>query len=99
MDVHIWRNPREFYSKFGDCIGIYIYDPEKRKPRVGKFGEIHLVSSRIDDELVSHELLHFLIDLVRTRNGKITNRNEEKIVSEYGEMVKQFWKKYNKKVD
>ena len=93
--VTIWEVARDFYAKFGDCIGIY-WGNEDRKPKVGEFGQIHLLQSKLDDELASHELLHFLIDLVRTRNGQITPRNEEKIVSEYGQMVKQFWKKYNK---
>ncbi len=68
--VEIWKvPPREFYSKFGDCIGIYFFS-EDRKPKVGEFGQIHLLFDKVDDELASHELLHFLIDLVRTRNGK-----------------------------
>ena len=96
LDIHVWETPKEFYAIHGDCVGIYIYDPSVRKPRSGKFGEIHLLESHIDDELVTHELLHFLIDLVRTRNGTITSRNEEAIVSEYGNLVKTFWKKYNK---
>lgn len=95
IDVFIWASPRKFYNQFGDCIGIYI--PEKsRQPKRGKFGEINLLQDKIDHELVAHELLHFIIDLVRYRNGGITPRNEEKIVSEYGDLVKKFWRKYEK---
>ena len=95
VEVYIWQSPRKFYNRFGDCIGIYWGDAQ-RMPRRGKFGEIHLIQSRIDHELVPHEFLHFFIDLIRTRNGTITKRNEEKLVSEYGLMVKDFWKKYSR---
>lgn len=96
LTIYVWKSPKKFYREHGDCVGIYIYDTVSRQPRRGEFGEIHFLEPYIDDELVAHELLHFLIDLVRTRNGTITKRNEETIVSEYGNLVKTFWKKYNK---
>jgi len=97
IQIRVWSSPRKFYNKFGDCIGIY-FRYRDRKPRVGKFGEINLVQAHTDHELVAHELLHFLIDLVRERNGEITKRNEERIVSEYGNLIKRFWRIYDKRI-
>ncbi len=95
IEIYLWESPRKFYRRFGDCIGIYL-DHRGRQVRRGKFGEIHLIVGKIDHELVAHELLHFMVDLVRARNGSITKRNEEKIVSEYGDVIKQFWRKYER---
>ena len=89
-DVFIADNSRKFlYAE--KCYAYY--QPETvRKARRGKFGEVHF--SQTGAGLVSHELLHLLIDWMRVRNMTITPDNEERIVSMYGELVRRFWIKY-----
>jgi hypothetical protein len=57
------------------------------------FGSVHF--SRVGAGLVAHELLHLLIDWTLARgNFKFTDRNEERVVEMFGEMVRQFWNRY-----
>jgi len=91
FDVYIASSSRKF---MGSCKCWAYYHPIlPRKNRKGKFGEIHL--SRTGAGLVSHELLHLLIDWIKVgRSKKITDRNEEAIVEMFGEMVRRLWLRY-----
>jgi hypothetical protein len=90
FDVFIADNSRKFMLR-EKCYAYYQPQTE-RQARKGKFGEVHF--SRTGAGLVAHELLHLLIDWLRARKVTITNDNEERIVLLYGEMVRNFWRKY-----
>jgi hypothetical protein len=91
FDVFISDSSRKFMREH-KCWAYY-QPAEDRYARRGYFGSIHL--SREGVGLVSHELLHLWIDWIRARKpGIINNQNEERLVTEFGEMSRHFWKKY-----
>jgi hypothetical protein len=91
-DVYIADSPRRFMRE-NDCWAYYL-PASHRKARKGLFGTVHF--SRVGSGLVAHELLHLLIDWTFASRGtfKFTNRNEERIVEMYGELVRKFWVRY-----
>ena len=96
FDVFIADSSRKF-MKAEKCWAYY-QPAGIRKSRKGYFGSIHLSRSGVG--LVSHELLHLLVDWVRARKPSvITESNEERIVSEFGEIVRRFWSNYYKYVN
>lgn len=91
FDVFIADNSRKF-MKANKCWAYY-QPAYPRKTRRGLFGSVHF--SRIGAGLVSHELLHLLIDWTLARgNFKFTDRNEERVVEMFGEMVRHFYVRY-----
>lgn len=90
VDVFIADSSRKFLLR-EKCYAYY-QPSVPRKARRGKFGEVHF--SRMGAGLVAHELLHLLIDWLRARRVKITTDNEEGIVLMFGEMVRNFWRRY-----
>lgn len=90
FDVYIADNARKFMHA-NKCYAYY-QGNRHRKARRGLFGEVHF--SRSGAGLVSHELLHLLIDWLRAGRMKINNRNEERVVLMFGEMVRNFWRRY-----
>jgi hypothetical protein len=89
-DVFIADNSRKFM--FAEKCYAYYQPTRDRKARRGLFGEVHF--SRVGSGLVAHELLHLLIDWIKARGSKITDSNEERIVLMYGELVRNFWRRY-----
>jgi len=89
-DIH----PNTFERKGGGRWGYF--DRTWDNPRRGKFGEIHLVKSRVRDDLISHELLHAVFEWYFSRNLKITRRNEERICEFQDELVRKFYREYRK---
>lgn len=90
VDIFIADNSRKFM--LAEKCYAYYQPARERKARRGLFGEIHF--SRTGAGLVAHELLHLLIDWLRARKVTITASNEERIVSMYGELVRNFWRRY-----
>lgn len=90
FDVYIADSQRKFMAR--EKCWAYYNPQEERKARRGLFGSVHF--SKVGSGLVAHELLHMLIDWIKAGYGKITDRNEERIVLMYGEMVRNFWRKY-----
>jgi len=65
-------------------------------PYKGEFGTIHIVASRVRHDVVAHELLHGWIAWLKARDVAVTFRNEERLVLIFDEMVRHFWKEYEK---
>jgi hypothetical protein len=72
------------------------FNPNHQHPRRGYFGDIHFVASRVRADVVSHELLHLLFEWINCKNGGLSSRNEEKWCLQYDELVRHFWKEYDK---
>lgn len=88
FDVYIADNKRKFV-KTNDCYAYY-QPAERRLSRRGYFGSVHL--SDVGGGLVSHELMHLWLDWIRSRKpGVVTEKNEERLVSEFGEINRKFW--------
>lgn len=90
VDVYISDNSRKFMLS-QKCYAYY-QGARERKSRRGLFGELHF--SRVGSGLVAHELLHLQFDWMRARKTNVTMDNEEKLVSMYGELVRNFWRLY-----
>lgn len=65
-------------------------------PRIGEFGEIHLVKSRVRVDLVVHELFHAIVEWMWANREAISNRSEEKYASMLDELTRGFYKGFNK---
>ena len=95
VSVHLWDvHPNTFAS--WDAGRWAYYQAEQERGRCGKFGEIHFVKSRVRPDVVSHELIHLLCDIMRSRGMSWTDRSEERIATMYDELVRSFWKSYGK---
>lgn len=86
--------PGTFERRGGGRWGWYA--GKESRGREGAFGEIHLVASRVRPDVVSHELIHLLCDIMRSRGMSWTDRSEERIAAIYDELVRSFWKSYEK---
>lgn len=87
-------SPETFHRQGGGRWGYFL--PTWERPRVGKFGEIHLVSSRVRPDVVAHELLHLWIAWLQAKGVIITSRNEEILVLLYDELIRHFWKEFER---
>jgi hypothetical protein len=94
---HLADDVKAFRRK-NQCWAYYIAADERRTRR-GLFGHIHLPHEKFVNmsELISHEVQHLMIDWVLCRkDGKLTPRNEERIATITGEIVKRFWREYER---
>lgn len=67
-------------------------------PYKGEFGRIHLVASKVRPDTIAHELLHLWIAWIKARDVAITSRNEERLVLQFDELTRHFWKEYGKHI-
>jgi hypothetical protein len=95
VDVYLHPVTPGTFERRGGGRWAY-YSPCSERSRVGLFGEIHIVESRVRPDVVSHELIHLLCDIMRSRGMAWTDRSEERIASVYDELVRSFWREYGK---
>lgn len=86
--------PETFQKGGGGRWGYFICNG--RYKRKGKFGEIHLVESRVRPDLVSHELDHLRMAWLFARWIIITPNNEEKFCKFGDELIRNFYREYHK---
>lgn len=87
--------PVTFHRKGGGRWG-YWWSGDDRAERLGWFGDLHIVASRVRNDVVAHELEHVLIDW---QGGKpITAHNEERLCRLMDELTRNFWREYKKVV-
>lgn len=67
-------------------------------PKLGLFGEIHFVKSRIREATVVHELDHARTEYMYANGFTITRQNEERMAIFIDSLVDGFYRKYNKMV-
>ena len=95
LDIYLWEvHPTTFQNWGGGKWGYFIAKWEN--PKQGFFGEVHLVKSRVREDLVTHELFHALVEWMWSNGITITRSNEERIVSLLDELVGKFYREYNK---
>ena len=87
--------PNTFERRGGGRWGYYQPEAERQNRR-GKFGEVHLVASRVRPDLVVHELHHLFIYWMRCKHIAITPINEERLVMRFDEMVRNFYREYER---
>jgi hypothetical protein len=89
-DVH----PNTFERRGGGRWGYFLCGDDP--PRFGKFGEIHLVKSRVRPDTVSHELDHLRMKWLFQRWIIVTPRNEEKFCTFGDELTRKFWREHER---
>lgn len=73
-----------------------MFDPKWQTPRSGYFGDIHMVESRVREDLVVHELAHAWIEWLWCGRTTVIGRNEETMVALLDELVRKFYREYGK---
>ena len=63
-----------------------------KSPRLGTFGELHFVKSRLRIDTVVHELQHVIIEWMWANRTAITGKNEEYLCTFMDELVRNFIK-------
>lgn len=98
--IHLHNvHPTTFYRYAQTYWGFFWgYNPSKQRNRfAGFFGEIHLVASRVNENIVSHELLHLLADWCHVRGLDMNNfKREEDLAWVSGELNGNFWRAYRR---
>lgn len=94
-EVYLWSvHPNTFDNWKGGRWGYFVYLAEN--PRLGKFGEIHLVESRVRVDSVSHELDHLRCAWIFKNGITLSTRNEEWFCKFGDELTRNFWREYDK---
>lgn len=86
-------SPATFERRNGTPWGYY-QAAAGRRSRAGKFGEIHLVASRVQADVAAHELFHALADWMGAKGMQITPKNEERLATLFDELTRNFWRAY-----
>jgi hypothetical protein len=89
-DVH----PNTFENWKGGRWGYFLAKWEN--PKIGEFGEVNLVKSRVREDLVVHELDHVRTEWMWANGETITRKNEEKMTEFLDQLVGRFYKEYRK---
>ena len=100
LDVYLWDvHPNTFYGWAETRWGYFLATWEN--PYAGLFGELHFVKSRARVDTVVHEILHAWMEWLRATQGTgnvmvINTRQEEWSVRKADELVRSFYREYNK---
>jgi hypothetical protein len=96
ITVQVWDVHPITFKNWGGGRWAY-FDPTFENPKVGLFGELHLVKSGIREDTLAHELLHVVLGWCFANWIIPTPRNEEKLCEFIDELTRKFWKGYRKK--
>lgn len=81
-----------FHKRGGGRWG-YWWNEGQEGRRHGKFGEMHLVASKVTTDMVSHEIFHLVSEWL---NWKLTWNTEETGARITDEVTRHFWREYRK---
>lgn len=95
VDVYLWDVHPNTFERW-DAGRWGYYHAIREHGRVGKFGELHFVASRVRHDSVAHELFHLFCDILFTRKQAVTERNEEQLAIVFDELTRNFWREYEK---
>lgn len=87
-------SPEVFQRRGGGRWGYFV--PRWEDTRIGWFGDIHLVSSRVRVDSVSHELDHLRMEWIFANGIKLSTRNEEWFCKFGDELIRNFYREYDK---
>lgn len=90
FDVHPTTFARWKYGSWG------YFDSKWDNPRIGFFGDVYLVKSRVREDLVVHEMFHVVCEYLWANRDNITTRNEERYAALLDELVRNFYREYRK---
>jgi hypothetical protein len=94
-DVYLHNTtPTTFNRRGGGRWGYFV--PRWENPKVGLFGEIHLVQSRVRYDSVQHELDHLRCAWIFGNRVNLSTRNEEWFCRFGDELIRNFYREYKK---
>ena len=95
LNVYLWEvHPTTFQNWGGGRWGYFV--PTYTSTRVGEFGEVHFVRSRIREDLIVHEMFHVLCAWLFCRGVDLSTKNEERMAEFLDELVRKFYREYKK---
>jgi len=95
FNVYLHETSHEtFKRKGGGRWGYFI--PRWENSKSGWFGDIHLVSSRVRVDSVSHELDHLRCEWLFANRIGLGTRNEEWFCKFGDELIRNFYREYDK---
>lgn len=86
--------PETFKVQGGGRWGYFL--PKWERGRKGEFGEVHLVKSRVRPDLIVHEMFHVVCEWIRAGRATLSPRNEERMAELLDELVRKFYREYEK---
>jgi hypothetical protein len=95
INVYIYDVHPNTFQNWGGGRWAYIL-PKWDNPRIGKFGELHIIKSGVREDTIAHEMFHILCEYVWATRDAITSRNEERYAELLDELVRNFYKEYRK---
>jgi hypothetical protein len=95
IKVTLWDvHPNTFANWKAGRWGYFLATYEH--PKQGLFGEVHLVKSRVREDLVVHELDHVRTEWMWANGETITRKNEERFTEFLDQLVGKFYIEYRK---
>ncbi len=95
LEVTLWDVHPTTFANWGAGRWGY-FQAAWEHPKHGKFGEIHLVRSRVREDLIVHEMFHALCEWMYANRTTITNQTEERMAELLDSMVRGFYREYRK---
>jgi hypothetical protein len=93
FDVYLHNTtPATFNRRGGGHWGYFV--PRWTNPKVGLFGEIHLVQSRVRHDSVLHELDHLRCAWLFGNRVSLSTRNEEWFCRFGDEIIRNFYREF-----
>ena len=96
FNVYLYdTTPNTFQRHGGGRWGYFV--PRWEHPKLGWFGDIHLVKSRVRVDVVDHEINHLKCEWLFANNVILSTRNEEWFCKFGDELIRNFYREYEKK--
>lgn len=95
LDVYLYEVHPNTFAKWDAGYWAY-FIATWENPKQGKFGELHIVRSRIREDTVVHEIAHVVWEWMFANNIKFIRSNEEKFATKMDEIFRNFYRGYNK---
>lgn len=96
FEVYLHSVHPNTFANWGGGRWGYWNNETRSNERLGKFGELHFVKSRVRHDAIAHELFHVLVDWMWSRGETITRKNEERYATFLDEITRRFIRELRK---
>lgn len=94
-EVSLWDVHPNTFARWNSGRWAY-FQADYTNPRLGKFGELHFIKSRIRFDTISHELFHLATEWIWSGGDTLTRKNEEKYAVFFDEITRKFIRELRK---
>ena len=88
LDVTLWEVHPSTFARWKAGRWAY-FVPTWNNPKVGVFGELHFIKSRLRFDVIAHEVFHVVMEYVWANRDAVTGRNEERYASLVDELSRK----------